>query len=84
MERVLRNPILAALIALGFLILLASTVSIVPETQQAVVVRFGQPVRIINSYDPIDEAGRALIDVTTNAPLRYNKHSLVNNWFIVQ
>ncbi len=31
-----------------------------------------------------NEAGRALIDVTTNAPLRYNKHSLVNNWFIVQ
>ena len=31
-----------------------------------------------------NEAGRTLIDVTTNAPLRYNKHSLVNNWFIVQ
>ncbi|HMQ77233.1 MAG TPA: 3'(2'),5'-bisphosphate nucleotidase CysQ [Flavobacteriales bacterium] len=30
-----------------------------------------------------NEAGRTLIDVTTNAPLRYNKHSLVNNWFIV-
>lgn len=31
-----------------------------------------------------NEAGRQLIDVTTNAPMRYNKHSLVNNWFIVQ
>lgn len=31
-----------------------------------------------------NEAGRTLIDVTTDAPMRYNKHSLVNNWFIVQ
>lgn len=30
------------------------------------------------------EAGRQLIDVTTNAPMRYNKNELVNNWFIVQ
>lgn len=30
------------------------------------------------------EAGRQLIDVTTNEPMRYNKASLVNNWFIVQ
>ena len=30
------------------------------------------------------EAGRQLIDVTTDEPMRYNKHSLVNNWFIVQ
>jgi 3'(2'), 5'-bisphosphate nucleotidase len=30
------------------------------------------------------EAGKQLIDVTTNAPMRYNKHELVNNWFIVQ
>jgi hypothetical protein len=24
------------------------------------------------------------VDVTTDAPMRYNKHELVNNWFIVQ
>jgi 3'(2'), 5'-bisphosphate nucleotidase len=31
-----------------------------------------------------NEAGKQLIDVTTDAPMRYNKYSLVNNWFIVQ
>jgi 3'(2'), 5'-bisphosphate nucleotidase len=31
-----------------------------------------------------NEAGRTVIDVTTEAPMRYNKHELVNNWFIVQ
>lgn len=30
------------------------------------------------------EAGRRLTDVTTGEPMRYNKHELVNNWFIVQ
>ena len=30
------------------------------------------------------EAGRTLIDTTTQAPMRYNKAELVNNWFIVQ
>lgn len=30
------------------------------------------------------EAGREIIDMTTNEPMRYNKASLVNNWFIVQ
>ncbi len=30
------------------------------------------------------EAGKQLIDLTTNAPMRYNKNELVNNWFIVQ
>lgn len=30
------------------------------------------------------QAGRELFDLTTNAPMRYNKHDLVNQWFIVQ
>ncbi|MBL7952620.1 MAG: 3'(2'),5'-bisphosphate nucleotidase CysQ [Flavobacteriales bacterium] len=30
------------------------------------------------------EAGEQLTDVTTGEPMRYNKHELVNNWFIVQ
>jgi 3'(2'), 5'-bisphosphate nucleotidase len=30
-----------------------------------------------------NEAGRKLVDVTTSAPMRYNKHELMNQWFIV-
>ena len=30
------------------------------------------------------EAGREVLDLTTNARLRYNKNELVNPWFIVQ
>ena len=31
----------------------------------------------------VNEAGKQLIDITTGASMRYNKASLVNNWFIV-
>lgn len=50
MIRLLRNPIALGVLAILLLILLASTVSIVPETKQAVIVRFGEPVRVINRY----------------------------------
>ena len=50
MIRLLRNPIALAVIAVVLLIVLASTVSIVPETKQAVIVRFGEPVRVVNRY----------------------------------
>ena len=50
MSRLLRNPIALGVLAILLLILLVSTVSIVPETKQAVIVRFGEPVRVINRY----------------------------------
>lgn len=53
-----RSPIALALIGIAALILLGSTLSIVPETQQGVIVRFGQPVRIVNRYVPNEEYGR--------------------------
>ncbi len=52
MTRILRNPIALGVLAIVLLIVVASTVAIVPETKQAVIVRFGQPVRVLNSYQP--------------------------------
>ena len=52
MEMVRRHPIAAVAILFVLLLLLLSTVSIVPETRQGVVARFGKPVRIINGYSP--------------------------------
>jgi membrane protease subunit HflC len=59
-----RNPIALGIAALLILVLLASTFSVVPETRQAVIVRFGEPDRIINSYKPnrpFGETGAGLI-----------------------
>ena len=56
-ERISRYPIHTALIVIGLLVLLTSTFSVVPETKQGVVQRFGKPVRIINRYDPKQSFG---------------------------
>jgi membrane protease subunit HflC len=57
MTRHLKNPIALGIIAVLVLILIASTVSIVPETKQAVIVRFGEPQRVINRYRPGEPFG---------------------------
>lgn len=53
-----RNPIVLAILALGALLVLANTVAIVPETRQAVILRFEQPVRTVNAYQQGEEFGR--------------------------
>jgi membrane protease subunit HflC len=52
-----RHPMMAAALALAVLFLIASTVAIVPETRQGIVVRFGKPVRIYNPYRAGDQFG---------------------------
>jgi membrane protease subunit HflC len=50
MNRLARNPIALIFFFIVLLILVGSTVTIVPETRQAVIVRFGEPERILNRY----------------------------------
>jgi membrane protease subunit HflC len=47
-----RRPLLSGIIAFVFLFVVLGSFPIVPETKQAVVVRFGKPVRILNRYSP--------------------------------
>ena len=51
-----RHPLGAAIIGFLLLVLLLGSFPMVPETKQAVVVRFGKPERILNRY----EAGRPI------------------------
>jgi membrane protease subunit HflC len=63
-QRLVRNPIALAFLAILLLILVGSTVSVVPETKQAVIVRFGEVDRIINPYRtgvPFGETGAGII-----------------------
>ena len=56
----IRNrPLVSAAIAFVLLILFLSSFPIVPETKQAVVVRFGKPERILNRYEPGRPIGAA-------------------------
>jgi len=47
-----RRPLLTGVVAFLVLVLLLSSFPTVPETRQAVVVRFGKPERILNRYEP--------------------------------
>ena len=61
-----RNPIIAALVALALLFLVVNTVKVVPETRQGVILRFGQPVAIVNRFQqgaPFGSAGAGLLAV---------------------
>ena len=56
-ELLMRNPMLFGLAALAILFLLANTIRIVPETQQGVVLRFGNPTLLVNRYQPKQQFG---------------------------
>jgi modulator of FtsH protease HflC len=59
MSQILRNPIALIFFAIVLLILVGSTFAIVPETKQGVIVRFGEPERILNRYRPNEMFGAA-------------------------
>ena len=54
-----RRPLVSAVVAFVLLLLLLGSFPIVPETKQAVVVRFGKPERILNRYEPGRPIGTA-------------------------
>ena len=57
------RPLLSGVVAFILLVVLLGSFPIVPETKQAVIVRFGKPERILNRYEPgrpIGSAGAGL------------------------
>lgn len=64
----LRNPITLGVVALLLLILLASTVAIVPETRQAVIVRLEKPLVKVNAYHDGEKLGRTGAGVIVRVP----------------
>jgi membrane protease subunit HflC len=53
-----RNPVVVGIAALLLVIVAAATFAIVPETQQAVILRFEQPVGTVNQWRPNQPFGR--------------------------
>jgi membrane protease subunit HflC len=68
-DYVRRHPILTAVLAVLVLSLVISTFPIVPETKQAVVVRFGKPIRILNRYNPGHPIGAPGAGLTYRIPV---------------
>ena len=60
MTELFRNrPLFVGVIALAILFLLYFSFPIVPETKEALVVRFGKPVAVLNQYQPGRPIGAA-------------------------
>jgi membrane protease subunit HflC len=67
-----RHPLMSGIVAILLLVLIASAFPIVPETKQAVVVRFGKPVRILNQYDPKEQPGQSGAGLSYRIPFAEN------------
>jgi membrane protease subunit HflC len=67
-----RHPLMSALIAFAVLLTILSSVSIVPETRQGIVVRFGKPVRIVNRFKPGEQFGATQAGLNFAIPFAEN------------
>ncbi len=67
-ERVMRNPIPSAIGAIAALLLASSIFAVVPETKQALIVRLGEPARVINGYRPSQNFGATGAGLATRIP----------------
>jgi membrane protease subunit HflC len=63
-----RRPLLSAILAVLVLALVIASFPIVPETKQAVVVRFGKPVAVLNQYKPGRPIGSAGAGISAKIP----------------
>ncbi|WP_310099118.1 protease modulator HflC [Sphingomonas sp. BE138] len=68
MQGWMRNPIAIGMIALVLAIVAAATFAIVPETQQAVVLRLNNPVRLVNQWQPGQTIGNTGAGVIARVP----------------
>ena len=65
---IFRNPVTLAVGALFAAFLALSTFAIVPETEQAVVLRLQNPIRTVNEYRPGEVFGRTGAGVIAKVP----------------
>ena len=71
-DLVRRHPGRVMLVSLALLAVLFSSVSIVPETQQGVVTRLGNPVRIVNSFEQGEKFGERGAGLNAKLPFVEN------------
>ena len=65
----IRNrPLLVGIVGLLVLFIVLGSFPVIPETKQAVVVRFGKPVRILNRYEPGRPIGGAGAGISYRIP----------------
>jgi modulator of FtsH protease HflC len=71
-DRIMRQPIGWGLGALALLIVLANSFAVVPEGKQALILRVGQPDRIINGWQPNQALGQTGAGLIARIPFVEN------------
>ncbi len=69
MNQTFRNPLYIGLAAFAALILLSMSVTIVPETQQAIISSYGKVDRVVNPYRQGEQFGETRAGLTFRIPL---------------
>ena len=64
-----QRPIISSIVAFLVLLLVLGSFPIVPETKQALIVRFGKPVRVLNQYTPGRPIGGVGAGINWRIPL---------------
>ncbi len=67
--RILKSPIGWAILLIAAVLLSATVFAIVPETEQALVVRMGVPNRVVNGYQPGQRFGDTGAGLVARIPL---------------
>ena len=63
-----RHPLMSAILGIVLLGILLTSFPIVPETKQAVIVRFGKPLAVLNQYKPGRPIGAAGAGISWRIP----------------
>lgn len=63
-----RNPLFIGLGALALLVVAANTISVVSETDQAIISSYGKVERIVNAYHPNERFGKTGAGLTFRIP----------------
>jgi modulator of FtsH protease HflC len=69
LDTITRYPVYSAIAALVVVVLAALTFTVVPETQQGIVLRYGQIQRVVNPYQPRVGFGATDAGLTARIPL---------------
>ncbi len=69
LDYLVRHPVYAALGVLALTVLAAMTFTVVPETQQGIILRYGQIQRVVNPYQPRVGFGATDAGVHVRIPL---------------
>ena len=64
-----KRPVPLALGALAGLVIIGMSVSVVPETKQAIISTYGQPLRVVNGYKPKQQFGERFTGLAFRIPL---------------